>query len=1359
VTVYYISNAGSSGNSGLSTLLPKATVGDVNGLTLSGDDEVRFNRGGTWRDATLTCKSGTSGHPVYYGAYGSGAAPVIRRTVVLTGGTLSSGSVYYFTGISSDPLQAFQDNARLVRAASVAAMASAAGTFFWDSATNRLYVRMTDSSNPSTKTVEASINTTTCATVANRNWVTIEDMALEAGWKSALTFRAFSTEIATNIVCRRVRVAWCSGRGFDAGVPSPTFGTRHSDLLLEFCSAHDNTGEDYWLGVVDRAQIRFCTSNNNGQDRAPLGANINQGEPCAYRIGINAIDVTIEYCEATNVYWGYTYHVESESFGGTGEAAPLRTTIRGCRVRAGDTGTTAQGRYVAYDQGSQSLWLYNEIWSRHDEWALFVDGSVLAASGTRIYHNVIISEGGGAAIRITNHTGANVRNNTIMLKQDNATFSGVSQSFIDVAANSQTSYVEDYNIFGQTGTQGGGTPVNWKWGASTYTTLAAYRTGTGQGAHSLGGTAGYDPGFVNFATGDYRITRASPARHAGVAISGIRQRVAGSAPDIGAYERGMVTRGPGVGVGTGLRRPADPAGNVIYADVVMADAPDAYWPLTDAAAASSGVDLSGNGHTISYRNRPSGGGATDIAASGGAFGLSTTGPHLAPNPTTGGLTFNGTTQLARATGPNFDGSSKGTINLWFYLTPGANNVQLVNTGDVDFTSKGVEIAIASNLTITAAMGNATDPVSSSLEHLVTTGRWHMLTVQFDVTQTGGAARYNRIWLDGAVVGYGVVSLPTSTVQDTAPTAGDVVFGRYHTLDQNYFSGALAHVEMFTNRVLSEDRIAARWNQAQANGLALVPPPQTRGAMRTWNILPSWGVRHHITPAPTAPLAWDSMSLAQRRTIILRHDVMHEFLVNVNSTGSPVSDATLRAIFDIKPNIILGGYVNMTSDEDPGYQGGGIMQGGLTTPQRAAMRLTNSSGQALQGVNGRAMMDPGKTGAGTASWRGWVAQSILDSLAGNFYVWNGSTYVRSTTLTPAITWTKRDGVTPALGFVFIDDAFAGFSRASGLNVSGKFRIDGGSSYVHDPYNPRASAAYTDATWAADVKSALEYVVSTVHATYPNVLLIFNGAWSYNDSATFAGPFGTASGQAPTSAFDNLATFGNAHPPDGTCQELYVHLDGDNRSVWNDVDTWAYDAAADIAQTRGRITLVMPGTNYLEGVTSPFRNAPSGTPVSFEPGSTTRAFTQPTHRYTLAGTLAAAGDRRTYFQYTGFATGLDGNSSLANDARTQELFDPGATPWPYWNVALGPPVSGSAVASALTGSGTGLYQRDFEWGMVLVNTHTTTNRTITLPATDGRGRAVATWYAIGLDGSVSGGTAAGGTYTVNARDGAILLTRTP
>jgi hypothetical protein len=86
MSTYYVSTpAGDDGNSGLSELLPWLTINKVNTSGFSAGDSILFNKTCTWREQLTVPSSGSVGSPITFGAYGSGADPIISAADLVTG--------------------------------------------------------------------------------------------------------------------------------------------------------------------------------------------------------------------------------------------------------------------------------------------------------------------------------------------------------------------------------------------------------------------------------------------------------------------------------------------------------------------------------------------------------------------------------------------------------------------------------------------------------------------------------------------------------------------------------------------------------------------------------------------------------------------------------------------------------------------------------------------------------------------------------------------------------------------------------------------------------------------------------------------------------------------------------------------------------------------------------------------------------------------------------------------------------------------------------------------------------------------------------------------------------------------------
>lgn len=94
--VYYVSPSGNDANNGTSTSTPWRTIARVNqlGSAINAGDQVLFQRGGTYRGRLNVNDNGTTSARITYGAYGTGAAPIISGSVIVTNWVQFSGNIW-----------------------------------------------------------------------------------------------------------------------------------------------------------------------------------------------------------------------------------------------------------------------------------------------------------------------------------------------------------------------------------------------------------------------------------------------------------------------------------------------------------------------------------------------------------------------------------------------------------------------------------------------------------------------------------------------------------------------------------------------------------------------------------------------------------------------------------------------------------------------------------------------------------------------------------------------------------------------------------------------------------------------------------------------------------------------------------------------------------------------------------------------------------------------------------------------------------------------------------------------------------------------------------------------------------------
>jgi hypothetical protein len=84
-TNYYVSASGNDSNNGTSTSTPWKTIAKINSRTFLPGDYILFRRGDMWREELTPPSSGVAGNPITFGAYGSGAKPIINGADIITG--------------------------------------------------------------------------------------------------------------------------------------------------------------------------------------------------------------------------------------------------------------------------------------------------------------------------------------------------------------------------------------------------------------------------------------------------------------------------------------------------------------------------------------------------------------------------------------------------------------------------------------------------------------------------------------------------------------------------------------------------------------------------------------------------------------------------------------------------------------------------------------------------------------------------------------------------------------------------------------------------------------------------------------------------------------------------------------------------------------------------------------------------------------------------------------------------------------------------------------------------------------------------------------------------------------------------
>ena len=136
-TYYVDCNADGDAGAGTTTAANVAwkTIAKVNASSFSAGDSILFNKGCTWREQLTVPSSGSSGSPITFGAYGTGANPIISGSdngytfAALGSGTEETGGIFA-SGLEDEVADFTTDfTSKTTNGTNTLTVSTAAGTF------------------------------------------------------------------------------------------------------------------------------------------------------------------------------------------------------------------------------------------------------------------------------------------------------------------------------------------------------------------------------------------------------------------------------------------------------------------------------------------------------------------------------------------------------------------------------------------------------------------------------------------------------------------------------------------------------------------------------------------------------------------------------------------------------------------------------------------------------------------------------------------------------------------------------------------------------------------------------------------------------------------------------------------------------------------------------------------------------------------------------------------------------------------------------------------------------------------------------------------------------------------------------
>ena len=533
-TIYFVdATNGNDNNAGTSTGAPWKTVSKVNTSSFSPGDAILFKKGETWRETLTVPFSGNAGGRITFGAYGTGANPVITGADLITPGTnwsLTSYNVWHTNGITTEPKTVTMNGVFGKLKASTDAMLT---EYDWYWAENVLYVY--SATDPGTAYTAPGVEYGQRGSAINTNgksYITIQDLTANTSNYYGIFLNGDCSNITVNHV----------GANFNrvAGILTSSSATLSNITMTNNTTSYNGAKGIYTASNnITQVVISGNTSTRDGSFFGPTGEDQWGSGIGMYGAGKTNVLITGN----TISYAGYDRHENRVSPGNPAKGMGIwLDTVSGSNIviRGNNVSNCAgHGIFVEKSDGVQvdyNLSFLNAYDGLRIDSDKDADAGVHISQNNKFYNNVSYGNTGNglACVGGWAQDGNYVKNNT--WKNNASVGNGVQFQMKwggenDGSMGSGNVYLS--NLLG--------VPVVShfvEWGTGVHKdTVAAFDTAYGSATM----TVGADPLFVSTSTSDFHLLPSSPAINAGINVSLTMDYEGnpvpvGSGPDIGAYE-------------------------------------------------------------------------------------------------------------------------------------------------------------------------------------------------------------------------------------------------------------------------------------------------------------------------------------------------------------------------------------------------------------------------------------------------------------------------------------------------------------------------------------------------------------------------------------------------------------------------------------------------------------------------------------------------------------------------------------------------------------------------------------------------------------------------------------------------------
>ncbi len=545
-STYYVDfTTGNDMSDGLSPATAFKTITKINNLDLSAGDHVLFNRGESWKGTRLYIEDrhGFLGSEIVYGAYGTGAKPILSSIVSHPHiWTNVGGNIWKADNPPAEhPERMLIDGAEKLRANIPAELDGV--TYFWryDNDTNDLYIYSATNPNGGMG-LGVSIEYTADfpVIVGESEFIKIEDLDLQGGWTAI-----FINELSQHISLENMNLGKYASDGVVTNASSNTPADYPQYITIDNCTfdaffAFDYSSAGDYAGSSDRGsgdgiraealtigEIKNCTFKNWGHASWSLNGGL--------ALKVSEVKVHDNFMTSPDITYGGRIGVDDAV-----NNEIYRNHIKNTTVQSQLNGQNNHYHHNIFD-GTTNTPIVTSVIDAGIEMQGYGESEVM----NNIFENNIIANTEGPGFRISGNNDNDIHNNII---RNNIIYNcGTVVSGVSLTVESDLFEETFNNTFSNNLIFSSLTAQSCDFRGVVYD-VAGFNSQTGTDGYNLTNNIGVDPIFVDPGNSDFHLQGTSPCVEGGGDIIATRDYDGNPIPladkaDIGAYEFGIYWNG------------------------------------------------------------------------------------------------------------------------------------------------------------------------------------------------------------------------------------------------------------------------------------------------------------------------------------------------------------------------------------------------------------------------------------------------------------------------------------------------------------------------------------------------------------------------------------------------------------------------------------------------------------------------------------------------------------------------------------------------------------------------------------------------------------------------------------------------